>query len=202
MLPFVKCIRAVVHLEVCAGTGTLSVVAGVGNLPAQLAMTKRLLDSARPFPVTAPWPVAIMALYTVLNQYGDAALDAPISVQKSAADILGIAEETTVCAALTAAVDYALDAFDGLTAIPRLGLMYYPERAFPGWVEPEDPNVSLILAVRHPEVAVLCMYDESLTVGCPPAFLSFADHTCHLCPWVDTALRHGHIRCTADSHGA
>lgn len=128
----------------------MSVVAGVGNLPAQLAMTQRLLSSVPRAPVTAPWPVAVMALYTVLNQYGDAALDAPLSLQESAAEVLGVAENTTVCTALSAAVDYALDSFAGLTAIPRLGLMYYPVRAFRGWTEPEEPNISLILAVRSP----------------------------------------------------
>eukprot|EP00892_Ulva_mutabilis_P003496 jgi/Ulvmu1/1518/UM011_0248.1 len=130
------------------GTGSLSVVAGVGNLPAQLAMTKRLFDATPRFPVTAPWPVSIMALYAVLNQYGDAALDAPITLQERAAEILAVAENTTVCVALTAAVDYAIEAFVGLTALTDLGLMYYPERAFPGWQPPEEPNVSLILASR------------------------------------------------------
>lgn len=134
-----------------SGTGELSVSAGVGNLPAQIAMTRQLLeatpDSRYP---TATWAVSILAMHAIISAYGEAdsqPLSTVLALPQYAADRLGVEEEVSLCEALGSAVPFAVSALKEMSSIPRLGLMNYPPRAWPGWTTPSNPDVWLNLMV-------------------------------------------------------
>jgi hypothetical protein len=130
-----------------AGTGFLSVVAGVGNLPSQIAMAMQLLAATpRLGHVTAHWPLAVIASQAVLAQYGPTATSKTVEIPIEAAAILGVGVNVTLCDALEAAVGHAGRALEILTS-PRVGLMYFPPGAWPGWAEPKLPDVHLNLVV-------------------------------------------------------
>jgi Alpha-2-macroglobulin family len=138
------------HVLRSAGTGELSVQAGVGNLPAQLSMARQLLDATPEPPYyTAPWPLSILAMHSVLSQYGDAALQTPVELPAHSARRLGLAKNVSLCVALDAAVPKALQSLKELSSYPDLGLMYFSPR--PGWTKPREPDVELNLMVLAPQ---------------------------------------------------
>jgi hypothetical protein len=149
-------IRTLGHPELkwIAGTGELSVGAGVGNLPSQIIMTKQLL-LATPDKryAAAEWPLSILAMHSVISTYGDSTsqpLQTELTLPKQTAAFLQVPQNVTVCKALGAAVPYAIESLNEMASIRSLGLMSYPPRAWTGWRQPRWPDVHLNIMVPIP----------------------------------------------------
>ena len=95
----------------------------------------------------------------MLSAYGSAssqALTSEIMLGQYPAEKLGVGRKVSLCEAVGAAVPYAAASLEGLSSISSLGLMNYPVGAWPGWRQPERPDVQLNLMVRCPPSPSIC----------------------------------------------
>jgi hypothetical protein len=169
-----------------AGTGTLSVYAGVGKLPSQLALARRVLTgtpraiASSPDHVTAPWALSVIASHAALARYGAAAFDTALNATADDAEVLtrlapGLsAADATFCDAFQAAVEYAAFWLGEMTVPREIGLMYYPRDAWEFWTLPETADVALNLQVRAAQYASRLAAVRWLAVVCEDSCLPVA----------------------------
>ena len=146
-------------LHELAGTGSLSVYAGVGKLPSQLALARRIFTgtppaiATSPDHVTAPWALSVVAAHAALARYGAAVFSTPLNATEDDGEAFArlsaglLADNATFCGAFTAGLEYAALWLDKMTVPKEIGLLYYPRNALGAPLLPDVANVALNLQV-------------------------------------------------------
>ena len=133
--------------------------AGVGKLPSQLALARRIFTgtppaiATSPDHVTAPWALSVVAAHAALARYGAAVFSTPLNATEDDGEAFArlsaglLADNATFCDAFSAGLEYAALWLDRMTVPKEIGLLYYPRNAFGAPPVPDVANVALNLQV-------------------------------------------------------